>query len=497
MTSINSNVADNTVLVIDLNNYATFPTIAVGILIASLREEGYDVTLVTALSHDLSALSREKKENFYQYVQRRVHLSTWKPFHRLLIKIRKVRMWWRNRPENKVLQDVEYALKQSPSVVLLSAYLQHYPLIYKIGDLAKKYNVPLVLGGPVFNHETISKQWLDVPNLKAIVGAEVDHTLPAIVDAVIKEKSLLGIEGVFLADGNASQPAKPLRPLDRIPLPDYTDFPWHRYPSRLIPMMTGRGCQWARCTFCSDVHSVNGRTFRTRSVESVLYEMQELSRRHVSTDFVFTDIKLNSNPAMIRGLSAQIQDFVYGAQWVGTVHVDQRKDNGLTRRDLRDAAKSGMRRVSFGLESGSQRMLDLMDKGCDVTLNEEFIRHAYEAGISVRATMFKGYPGETANDLELTIKFLEKNANFIDRIRFNDFSIHTGIPLYDEVLTHPEKYPQIKVISEDAKYGKLIFKNIETETSEYRKAKIKLLNVVYQINKKEIRASAKNFDGVM
>jgi anaerobic magnesium-protoporphyrin IX monomethyl ester cyclase len=497
MKSLNQNVVDTTVLVIDLNNYATFPTIAVGILIASLREAGCDVSLVTALSHDLSALSREKKESFYHYFQRRVNLSTWKHFHSLLVKIRKFRLWWRNRPETKVLRDVEYALKQSPSVVLLSAYLQHYPLIYKIGNLAKKYNVPLVLGGPVFNHDLISKQWLDIPNLKAIVGAEVDNTLPSIVDAVVEGKNLLNMAGVFLPDGNASQAAKPLRPLNRIPLPDYTDFPWHRYPSRLIPIMTGRGCQWAKCTFCSDVYSVNGRTFRTRNVESVLYEMQELSRRHASTDFVFTDIKLNSNPAMIRGLTEQIQHFVHGAQWVGTVHVDQRKDNGLSRRDLRDAAKSGMRRVSFGLESGSQRMLDLMDKGCSVSLNEEFIRNAFEAGISVRATMFKGYPGETANDLELTIKFLEKNATFIDRIRFNDFSIHTGIPLYDEVLAFPDKYPQIKVIQEDAKYGKLVFKNIETETHEYREAKIKLLKLVHQINKKEIRASAKNFDGVM
>ena len=69
-----------------------------------------------------------------------------------------------------------------------------------------------------------------------------------------------------------------------------------------------------------------------------------------------------------------------------------------------------MRRVSFGLETGSQRLLDAMQKGSSVEANSEFIRNAHEAGLSVRCTMFKGYPGETAEDLEATADFLERHA---------------------------------------------------------------------------------------
>jgi radical SAM superfamily enzyme YgiQ (UPF0313 family) len=151
-------------------------------------------------------------------------------------------------------------------------------------------------------------------------------------------------------------------------------------------------------------------------VDSVIHEMREQARRHSTTNFLFLDLKLNSNPNLLRGIVENVQRNVRGAQWIGTVHVDGRSDNGLSRGELRAAVAAGMRRVSFGLESGSQKMLDAMDKGCTVERNSEFIRTAHEAGLSVRATMFKGYPGETAEDIELTAQFLEKHADYIGRI---------------------------------------------------------------------------------
>lgn len=485
------------VLILDLNNFATFPTLAVGIIISSLREASFDVELITALSHDKSALSRENRERIIDFIKREIHHSTNKHFISIRNFARKARQWWRNKPNNQILNQIHQSLLQQPSAILISAYLQHYPLIKEICKAAKEKGIPVLLGGPAFNLEKVYEAWIDIPGLTAIVGAEVDTTISEIVSASINDQDLLRFDGVALPNKSKSKPSSPFKTLDNTPIPDYTDFPWHQYPSRLIPIMTGRGCQWARCKFCSDIYTANGRTFRTRSVESVLLEMQEQSRRHLSTNFVFTDIKLNSNPAMIRGIAESIQSYVHGAQWVGTVHVDQRKDNGLTRRDLRDAVKSGMRRVSFGLESGSQRMLDMMDKGCNVDANEEFIRNAYDAGLSVRATMFKGYPGETTEDLLLTLEFLKRNFNFIDRIRFNDFSIHIGIPLYDEITQQPQTYKHIKIFSHDYRNARLIYANTEIESSDYRKVKTQLNYLIYKINRKKLRASAKAFDGVM
>lgn len=488
-------------LIVDLNNFSTFPTLAVGILIAALRNAGFDAEVICPLAHDVPAAEREHRETLIDHWQRRVHLSTWPPFRLGRDAARSTRAWWMNRPHPRVLREAAKALDAKPDIILLSAYLQHYPTVAELGRLAQARGVPVLLGGPVFNMAGTAAAWRSIPGLTAIVGGEVDLVLPQIVEAAcLKEgaaEALLAFDGVTLPDGRRSRPAPPLRELDRVPVPDFTDFPWDRYRFRVIPMMTGRGCQWNRCTFCSDVVSASGRTFRTRSVESVLHEMREQSRRHQTSNFLFLDIKLNSNPAMLRGIVDNVQSVVHGAQWVGTVHVDQRRDNGLSLRELRAAVAAGMRRVSFGLESGSQRMLDLMDKGCTVERNAEFIRHAHEAGLSVRCTMFKGFPGETAEDLELTARFLEAHGPYIDRLRYNDFSIHEDTPVYASVLNEPSKYPQMRIVSWDHRQGRARYVNTDTGSAAYRRAKARVLAAVYAINRRRIRTSAHAFDGLM
>jgi radical SAM superfamily enzyme YgiQ (UPF0313 family) len=258
--------------------------------------------------------------------------------------------------------------------------------------------------------------------------------------------------------------------------------------------MTGRGCQWAKCAFCSDVVSANGRTYRTRTIESVINEMREQAKRHLTSNFLFLDLKLNSNPAILRGISEYAQSAVKGAQWIGTVHVDQRADNGLSRHDLRAAAMGGMRRVSFGLESGSQRLLDLMHKGCSVEANAQFIRHAHEAGISVRCTMFKGYPGETADDLNQTAAFLEAHAPYLDRIRFNDFSIIEGTPIWNEMRSPS---PPLQLIGAQPRLAKLRYFNPASADKAYRRAKRRVLAIVHTINRRRLRPEAQIFDGLM
>jgi len=485
------------VLIVDMNNFATFPTLAIGILVASLRNAGLDVRVLCPLAYNVPAAERERRENFVDQVKRRVHQSTWRPFQVGRNTARRARQWWVNRPHRRVIAETARAMDAKPDIVLLSAYLQHYHSVCAIGRLAKDRGIPLVVGGPVFNMDDVAEAWRSVPGLTAIVGAEVDASLPALVQEVLDGGDLLKFEGVVLPDGRKSVPSRPMRPLSQIPLPDFTDFPWDRYRMRVVPVMAGRGCQWAKCTFCSDVVSASGRTFRSRTLESVLYELREQSLRHQSTNFLFLDLKLNSNPAIFRGISENIQRLVPGAQWIGTVHVDERDDNGLTRRDLRAAAVSGMRRISFGLESGSQRMLDLMQKGSNVERNAAFIRDAHEAGLSVRCTMFKGYPGETAQDLEKTASFLEEHQAYIDRVRFNDLSVIEDTPLYEQLRYRPETLTGLRLTRLDQRHAKALFVNADTEGRAYRRAKARLSAAVYAINRRKVRVAATAFDGMM
>lgn len=489
--------AHRRVVFVDLNNFSTFPTLAVGLLVASLRNAGLEVEVVCPLAHDVPAAERERREWWPDHLARRVHLSTHPGLRFVRDAARSARSWWRGRPHPRVLQETARVLDSKPDLLLLSAYLQHFETVRALADIAMRRGVPVLLGGPAFNHSGTTEAWRRIPGLAAVVGGEVDLSLPAIVETAISGGDLLAFDGVTLPDGRSSRPTPPLRDLDLVPVPDFDDFPWDRYRMRVIPMMTGRGCQWNRCVFCSDIVSVSGRTFRTKSVEAVMHEVRELSRRYESTNFLFLDLKLNSNPAMFRGIAEHIQRNAPGAQWVGTVHVDLRKDNGLSREDLRAAVASGMRRVSFGLESGSQRLLDLMDKGCSVERNSRFIHDASDAGLSIRCTMFKGFPGETAEDLQQTADFLERHVDRIDRVRFNEFSVLEGTPVYDGLCAEPPRFPELRVLGQDSRNGSIRYRNVDSGSRDYRRAKSRVLDIVHRINRRDVRRTARAFDGLM
>lgn len=489
--------ARHSALLVDLNNFASFPTLAVGILIAGLRNAGHEARLLAPLAYDVPASVREKPDLLHNHWMRRLHLSTVPAGEALRNFLRSVYYKWHRRPHPRVIREVKRALAAKPDVLMLSAYLQHYETVVHLGRLADEAGVPLLLGGPAFNLPETADAWREVPGLSAIFGGEADLVIADLVEAVVQRRDLLRFPGIVLPDGRRGPQAPPLRELDRVPVPDFQDFPWDRYPTRIVPVMTGRGCQWGRCVFCSDVVSANGRSYRTRSLDSVMNELREQARRCASTNFLFLDLKLNSNPQLWRGIADQIQGAVPGAQWIGTVHVDLRRDNGLTRRELKAASVSGLRRLSFGLESGSQRLLDAMDKGASVEANSAFLAHSAEAGISVRCTMFKGFPGETAEDLLLTARFLEQHNQQIDRVRFNDFSILENTPIWKDVFSSSSPYPGIRVNGKDPRHGRANYSNLEAGSADYRRAKARVLQAVYEINRLPLRPQAQMFDGLM
>ncbi|WP_301091058.1 radical SAM protein [Sphingomonas sp.] len=485
------------IIFVDLNNFASFPTLAVGLLVASLRNAGHRVNLLVPLAYDVPAAAREKPDRFYHKWIRAAHLSSTPGLIAVRNAMRAAFYWYHQRPHPTVIREVGRALDQRPDILLLSAYLQHHATVVALCRLAKERGVPVLLGGPAFNLKGTTESWRAMPGLTAIYGGEADLVAPDLVQAIVAGRDMSRIPGITLSDGRGTPAAPPLRELDRSPVPDFTDFPWDRYPVRIVPIMTGRGCQWGRCLFCSDVVSANGRTFRTRSLESVLNEMREQSRRCATANFLFLDLKLNSNPHLLRGLVDNVQTAVPGAQWIGTVHVDCRSDNGLTRNEMRAAACAGMRRVSLGLESGSQQLLDLMNKGSSVEGNEAFIRHTSEAGISVRCTMFQGFPGETADDLAKTADFLVRNRRFIDRIRFNDFSILEDTPIWHQLMAQDGAYPGLAIEGVDKRHAKASYVYKPSRHPDYRRARRRVLEAVHAINRRPLRDEARMFDGLM
>ena len=111
--------------------------------------------------------------------------------------------------------------------------------------------------------------------------------------------------------------------------------------------------------------------------------------------------------------------------------------------------------------------------------------------------MMKGYPGETADDLVQTAEFLEKHSLYIDRVRFNEFSLLLDTPAYAQVLAEPWRYPDIRLAAPDERRARGTYRHLGSGGREYRRAKARVLRAVYEINRRRIRSSARAFDGLM
>lgn len=485
-------------LLVDLNQFARFPTLTIGYLVATLRAAEIGVEVLSPLAHGVAGFEREWQERWQDQVRRRIYLSTHPAMLRAHETLRAIASRRRARPHPAVIEHARRALdERRPDALLLSSYLDHHPSVVALGELAASRGIPLLLGGPLFNVPEIAREWLDVPGLSAIVGAEVDHVLPELVTALVAGEDLTRFPGVFCPDGRRGPAAPPLPSLEGLPVPDFTDFPWDRYPHRILPAMTGRGCSWGRCLFCGDVRTANGRGFRSRSVDAVFDELGELSRRHDTRDVLFHDIKLNSDLAMWHGIIERYQRELPGGHWIGTVHVAARGDNGLGADELRGARAAGLVRMSFGLESGSQRLNDSMAKGTSLDRTSRFIRDASEAGISVRTSLILGYPGQTARDIDDTTRFVAAHERWLDRVNVAPFKAIPGTRFHELHSRHPERYADLHGFEWNPRYGRARFRYAPAANRDYRRSKARLARLVHRINARPLREEAEAFMGLM
>ena len=491
-------MSDLRVLIVDLNNFARYPTLAVGYLSSILRKEKISTHVLSPLAHGVEGMSREPVETLWQDVARRTSFSLAGARGigaRVLPWVQRSRRWYAERSHVRIVQLFDSSEPFRYDVVLVSAYLMYHRVCEEIGRRCDELGVPLLIGGSYFADDEVAKAWLSIPGLTALVRGEVEADLADLTRAAATHADLSQFEGVSVP-GRLGMARAPLTLLDDVPIPDFSGFPWHRYPVRIVPVITGRGCGWGVCSFCSDVQSATGRSFRTRRPDLVLDELEEQSRRYEACDFVFTDLKLNSNLEMWTQLIESLPARVNGPAWICSVHVGTRGPNGLDRRTLEAARRAGLQRITTGLESASQRLLDSLHKGTDLATSSRFFHDARAAGVSVRVTMMHGSPGETEDDVIASAGFLERHRDAIDRVNLNRFQFMLGTRIMHRYDACPEQLPDIEAGARIPHLA-LADHRLRTLTAGYRRATQRLLRAVHEINRKSLDARAQQFIGVM
>ncbi|MFH1620134.1 MAG: radical SAM protein [bacterium] len=185
-------------------------------------------------------------------------------------------------------------------------------------------------------------------------------------------------------------------------------------------LISSRGCPY-QCGFCD--RKVFGNKFRARSPENVVDEIEKLISLHGAREIKFFDDTFTLDKERAYGIFNELEKRKIQIPWSCVTRADC-----VDKPFLQSMKKTGCWQVVYGIESGDQRMLDIMKKGLTLQQSESAVVLAKDAGLNARATFIIGVPGETMESLNKTIEFAKKLP--LDVVNFYACTLYPGNELY-------------------------------------------------------------------
>lgn len=262
----------------------------------------------------------------------------------------------------------------------------------------------LVAGGP---HASVAPEDLVAFNFNVIAG---EGDSDEVIDRVMESKYYMMV-------------SEPVKELDYLPFPDRSLLKGYKGP---IPVMAHRGCPY-HCTFCSKI--LDGK-MRMRSPENVVAELEELSRKYPDkNEIIFYDETFTLDYDWTTKLCELILNKNIKKNLRCSTRADRVEPDLLTL-----MKRAGFTEICVGVESGSQKILDVLNKRIKVSQNTLARKIASEVGLKFKAYIMLGCPGETRETMEETKQWLIDNRP--DEIGLYLFHPMPGSDIWE----HPEKY---------------------------------------------------------
>ncbi|CAL2095168.1 Radical SAM domain protein [Tenacibaculum sp. 190524A02b] len=304
-----------------------------------------------------------------------------------------------------------------------------------------KYGQPkIVLGGPdvTYNCENYLSAGADF----LIIG-EGEQTSFELYSAILKNENYNEINGiVFLSEGKVikTPPRVKIKELKDLPLPNRDAIPVHRYletwkkhhGQSSMTVSTQRGCPYT-CKWCST--AVYGQSYRRRPANLVAKELKMLKTTYKPDTIWFVDDVFTVSHKWLKSFHQEVleQDAVIPFECIT-------RAERLNDEILQLLKEAGCYRIWIGAESGSQKIIDAMDRRVDVNVVKAAIQNTNKLGIETGTFIMLGYPGEDMTDINNTVQYL-KEANP------THFTITVAYPikgtsLYNEVEKKITKQPK-------------------------------------------------------
>ena len=298
-------------------------------------------------------------------------------------------------------QDVKSSLEKfSPDIAGITMTTPLASNAYRVSGICKDMGILTVLGGVHARLLTEEAQ----RHADIVVRGEGELAMLKIVKDGLKS-GIVSCDYIKDLD-QLPPPARRLmdmsfymRSKDRLPYTYLYFVPKH---TRVAAILTGRGCPY-RCIFCHN--SWRDSPYRFNSPERVVAEIEELVNIYKIQALFFIEDTLFVNKPRLHRICNLIKAKNLKIVWGGNARVNEIDEDILAL-----AKDAGCRQITFGFESGSQRILDVLKKDTTVEGNRKAIRLCRRFGIIPQGTFMIGNPTETREDVIATQKFIQKNA---------------------------------------------------------------------------------------
>jgi len=269
--------------------------------------------------------------------------------------------------------------------------------------------------------------------LYAFVIGEGEGALAETMKALSLGKTIQGIDGlaIYREKGQAFfQPRKVLADLKDMPLPDFSKLPMEKYTHPSLTVEWSRGCI-GNCSFCN-IRELWGR-YRTKPADRVIKELETLTNDFGKSWFSICDPVINGRPKALLQICDGIIEKGLKIKWSAGISPNRSVDFSL----FQKMKEASCYRLEFGLEAASEDVLKKMGKRYTSETAGKMMADCKRAGIEVVLYLIVGYPGETEEDFEKTLAFLQKHGKDIDLVRsVNGLILVPGSPIEKQ----PEKF---------------------------------------------------------
>lgn len=285
----------------------------------------------------------------------------------------------------------------------------------------------LIAGGP--HVSAVSQEiFKDLPDADFCIAGEAEPGLPLLAEDIVGGSHVdpESIPGLIWRNSNEvySNPRKFVEDLDKLGFPSWDLMPPDQYPDApqgafykqfpIAPVATTRGCPY-KCAFCGSPVNMGNR-LRFRKLDHVFQEMELLYTEYGVREFHFIDDMFNQSKSRVIEFCERLDKKNWG--------INYSFPNGLRLNTIDEEMlgwmkKTGAYAFTVGIESGSQRVLDLMNKNLTVEMIREKVELIHRAGLEPSGFFLLGFPGETMEEMRMTLDLAKSLP--LKRAHFSNF----------------------------------------------------------------------------